>query len=73
MDFQHEVEVRTDGLTADAHLLHFPLDAAGVEFTLAVRGAGGAVAEDLCGRKAHLLQLLILFRQLLTVFGDVHD
>ena len=73
VDFQHEVEVRADGLTADAHLLHFPLDPAGVEFALSVRGTGGSVAEDLRGRKAHLLQLLILFHQLLTVFGDVHD
>ena len=34
--------------------------------------ACGAVAEDLCCGKAHLLQLLILSRQLVLVLGDVH-
>lgn len=73
VDFQHEIKIRTDSLTADAHLLHFPLNPAGVEFSLAVRGTGGSIAEDLRGRKAHLLQLLVLFRQLLVVLGQVHD
>ena len=71
--FQHEVKVGTDGLAGHPDLFHFPLDAAGVELTFAVRCAGGAVAEDLCSGKAHLLQLLVLRGQLVFILGDVHD
>ena len=71
--FQHEVKVRADRLAGHADFLHLPLNAAGEELPLAVRRAGGAVAEDLGGRKAHLLQLLVLFGQLLLILGEVHD
>ena len=72
VDFQNEIKIRADRFTADTHLFHFPLDPAGEELALAVRRACGAVAEDLCCGKAHLLQLLILSRQLVLVLGDVH-
>ena len=69
---QNKVKVISDCFPADTHLLHLPLNAAGEEFALAIRCADRAVAENFCGGKAHLLQLLVLFCQFLLILGQMH-